>query len=324
MICRCLLSLLLLTCLVDILQADQLPLEAVEPLLPTVDESRAIRALREWSEAHRNCTAVQGKFLRIWYDDVFKVQKHAAGEFSCLGPRRGFWKFRASAQRPKAESLKRSERGESYQYQDAEPESWYWLTDRLLNIDECEKTVQFFQIPQGTVKIGFFDFGAYFKTVDSHLPLMPGIPDKQRFESIIQGCMFQFLHENETHVWIAGKPQKRKLAVNCQEFKLYLEKSPWRLKAIQLIHPGGNQSSVYVFSEVSFDPQEWNEPDLTGYQRLNDLSEAPVEWPVEARYPETRECGPVEARRPEQPGLAWFDFLNPTYTIGFALWELVH
>ncbi|QDT27830.1 hypothetical protein Enr10x_31640 [Gimesia panareensis] len=324
MICRCLLSLLLLTSLVGILQADPFPLEAVKPLVPSPDETRAIIILREWSEAHQNCTTVQGKFLRIWYDDVFKAQKHAAGEFSYLGPRRGFWKFGSPAKRPKAEWLKQSERGEPYKYEYAEPEAWYWLTDRLLRIDEAEKTVEFYRLPPGIEKTTLLGFGDFFKTVDSLLPLMPGNPNQKYLDQLTRNSYFKVLKENQTHIWIAGKPKKLRQVAMYQEFKLYLEKSPWRLKAIQLIHPGGNQSSVYIFSEVNFDPQEWDEPDLIGYKRQNDLPEAPVEWPVEARYPETTERGPVEVRRPQQPGLAWFDFLNPTYTIGFALWELVH
>lgn len=323
MLGRILLSLCLLCFLSGIVRAASLPVEAVKPAENDSHEPRAVKVLREWSATHRNCTAVQGKLLRIGYNDVFERQKHAAGEFSYLGPRRGFWKWSSPARRPNEESLKRSRRGGPYEYEDAEPEAWYWLTDRLLRIDESEKTVEFYRIPQGSVKYRLLDFGAHFRTVDRVLPLMPGMPDKQRLETLIQGCLFKVLRENETHIWIAGKPKNRRLATTFQEFKLYLEKSPWRLKAIQVIHPGGNQSNVYVFSEVSFDPQEWDEPDLTGYKQYDLMPEEPVEWPVEARYPETLERGPVEARRPEQPEPAFNLFLNPALTLGFALWELI-
>jgi len=46
------------------------------------------------------------------------------------------------------------------------------------------------------------------------------------------------LKESETHIFIAGKPIQRKHAMHFSEFKLYLEKNPWRLKAAQYIHPG--------------------------------------------------------------------------------------
>jgi hypothetical protein len=284
--------------------------EAVKPAGNDSHALQAVKIVREWSAAHQNCAAVQCKILHIWYDDVFEVQKNAAGEFSYLGPRRGFWKWNAPDQRPKEESLKWSERGKPYQYQGAEPEAWYWLTDRLLKIDESEKTVQVFPIPQGTVKFGIFDISDFLKTVDSPLLFVPGMPNKQRLESLIQGCLFEVLRENETHVWIAGAPQTKKLAARFSQFQLYLKKSPWSLKAAKVVHPGGHQESVYIFSEVSFDPQEWDEPDLTGYQQSGLMPREPVEWPV-------------EARRPEQPGLDPTLLLNPVFTLGFALWELI-
>ena len=328
MLGRTLLSLCLLCLPFGIVRADSLPVEAVKPAGNDSRAPRADKILREWSAAHQNCVAVQCKFLRIWYDDVFEVQKHAAGEFGYLGPLRGFVKWNAPAQRPKEESLKRGRRGKAYEYQDTEPEAWYWLTDRLLKIDESEKTVDIFTIPQGAIIIAFFDFGDFFKSVDSPLLFVPGMPNKKRLECMIQGSMFQVIRENKSHIWIAGKPKRRKQAAMYQEFKLYLAKAPWRLKAIQLIHPGGNQSSVYIFSEVNFEPGEWDEPDLSGYKILNDLTKEPFEWPVEARYPgpdpETRERGPIEAQRPQQPGPDWIHFLNPMFTFGFALWETVH
>ncbi|MCA9017916.1 MAG: hypothetical protein KDA77_21505, partial [Planctomycetaceae bacterium] len=98
------------------------------------------------------------------------------------------------------------------------------------------------------------------------------------------------IKETETHIWIAGKPVHKKHASCFSEFKLYLEKRPWRLKAVQYIHPGGNQSTVYLYSNIELNPLEWDEPDLTRYRSLSDrpvVSSKPVviRLPLVARKP---------------------------------------
>ena len=96
-------------------------------------------------------------------------------------------------------------------------------------------------------------------------PFIPGVPNQARFDECLKHCHFKVLKESETHIFIAGKPIQRKHAMHFSEFKLYLEKNPWRLKAAQYIHPGGNQSTVYTYSNIEINPLEWEEPDLTGY-----------------------------------------------------------
>lgn len=329
MIYRCLLSLLLLSSLTRFLQADSLPLEAVKPLLPAADdETRALRALREWSEAHRNCTRVEGKFLRIWYDDVFERLKISEGEFAYFGPRRAFCEIRPSARRIEAENRKKDHNGTPYSDETDESEGTircYWQAKRFLVLNDKEQTFEAYQYVRREARSWFLNLNLEADALFP--PFLPGNPNQQYFDQLTRNGHFKVFRESQTHIWIAGKPKEPNLVQNCQEFKLYLEKSPWRLKAIQLILPGGNQSTVYVLKDVDFNPPEWDEPDLTGYQG-QEFGGEEVEWPVEARYPgsdpETRERGPVEAQRPQQPNPDWIHFLNPMFTLGFALWEMVH
>lgn len=113
-------------------------------------------------------------------------------------------------------------------------------------------------------------------------PVLPGVPNQANFDEFISDSYLQVIRENDTHIWIAGKPKNRRYAALFNEFKLHLEKRPWRLRAVQYIHPSGQQSTVYLFSNVEFNPLEWEEPDLNGYQNLNDQ-------PIVARYPENAE-----------------------------------
>ena len=124
--------------------------------------------------------------------------------------------------------------------------------------------------------------------MDTITLILPGVPNQAKFDEFISDSDLKVIRENETHIWIAGKPKNRRHAANFCEFQLYLEKRPWRLRAVQYIHPSGNQNTVYRFSNVEFNPLEWEEPDLSEYQNLSDRPVV-VEWPEKAKTSSTQE-----------------------------------
>jgi hypothetical protein len=252
---------------------------------------RALAVLREWSEENQSFTSVRGDFHRIWYDDVFCLQKHADGEFGYLTPRHGFWRFGPPREKPKTESLKKTIQGTPYQYKEAESEQWCWQKTRLLMINGDEKKYEEFiypNLPQQREVWGFFQF-----PVDGLYPFLPGVPNQARFDDLLKHCHLKVFKESETHIWIAGKPMPIMHAQNFSEFQLYLEKSPWRLKAAQYIHPGGNQRTVYLFSNIEMNPLEWDEPDLAGYLNLSARQLVVLRPEPEVTAPEVTEDGAV-------------------------------
>ncbi|WP_298869133.1 hypothetical protein [uncultured Gimesia sp.] len=250
-------------------------------------EQRAIDVLREWSAENVTCTAVRGDFKRYWYDDVFRVQKHGKGQFGYRGPRHGFWRIEPANLDPLSVIRKKTRDGKPYTYKDAESEKWRWQKTRILDIHEEDKHYEEYTYPEKIeetkqkVSWWFFDFDFNF-TADWPSPFLPGVPNQAKIEDLIKNSYLKVVKESETQIIIAGKPIRRKDAANYSEFKLLLEKNPWRLSATQYIHPGGNQSTVYVFSNIEMNPEEWDEPDLTGYEKL---SVNIRDYPVEARKP---------------------------------------
>ncbi|QDT41801.1 hypothetical protein Pan241w_18650 [Gimesia alba] len=246
-------------------------------------KQRAIKVLREWSDENLSFTSVRGKFHRIWYDDIFRVQKHADGEFGYFGPRHGFLRMGPPAQKPGVESLKKTPEGKPYEYKDSESEEYLWLKTRLLILYDEEKTVQEWIYANQPKRKEGEDWGFldlfYEISADGVSPFLPGVPNQARFDDWLKYSHFKVIKETETHIWIAGKPSKKDHRILFSEFKLYLEKRPWRLKAVQYIHPGENQSTVYTYSHIEMNPLEWDEPDLSGYQN-------PTERPLVARRPE--------------------------------------
>ncbi|QDT98513.1 hypothetical protein [Gimesia aquarii] len=251
-------------------------------------EQRAIDVLREWSAQHVTCTAVRGDFKRLWYDDVFRVQKHGKGQFGYLSPRHGFWKIEPAKLDPSSVTRKQTSDGKPYTYKDAESEHWRWQKTRLLTIQEEEKHYEEFytyvdkiEEPKQKVSWWFFDFD-FVLTADFPSPFLPGVPNQARVDDLFKNSYLKVVKESETQIIIAGKPIRRENAPNCIEFKLLLEKQPWRLRATQYIHLGGNSHSVYIFSNIEMNPLEWDEPDLSGYQNC---TEKIRNSPLEARKP---------------------------------------
>jgi hypothetical protein len=150
-------------------------------------------------------------------------------------------------------------------------------------IDEEEKTVQewiYANLPKRKEGEGWGFLDLFYEiSADGISPFLPGVPNQARFNDWLKHCDFKVFRQSETHIWITGTPLKKDYRILFSEFKLHFEKRPWRLKAVQYIHSGGNQSTVYTYSNIEMNPLEWDEPDLSGYQN-------PAEQPVVARRPE--------------------------------------
>lgn len=275
-------------------------------------EQRARKVLREWSEECLSFTGVQGEIFRIDYDDVFRIQKHSVGTFGYLGPQHSFVRFSPAQKAPDPDSLKKTSKGEPYTYKEGYSEEWRWQKSCVRCIDHKEKKYEEYKIvicPPSDSEPKLFDFGWCFAEMDNMAPVLPGVPNQSNFDEFISDSYLQVIRENDTHIWIAGKPKNRRYAALFMEFKLHLEKRPWRLRAVQFIHPSGQQSTVYRFSNVEFNPLEWEEPDLSGYQNLS-------ERPVVVEWPEKKETSSIQEEAGSQVNWA-------AIRAGFAMLSLI-
>ncbi|WP_417387748.1 hypothetical protein [Gimesia sp.] len=251
-------------------------------------EQRAREVLREWSEECLSFTGVRGEFLRIDYDDVFEQEKHSVGSFGYLSSQHAFIQVRPAPQKPDPDSLKKTNDGRPYEYKEAINDEWRWQKSCVRNIDHMEKTYDEYKInncPPSDSEPKWYEF---IFEIDNIAPILPGVPNQAKFDEFISESFLKVVGENDTHIIIAGKPKNRRFAANFREFKLRLEKRPWRLKAVQYIYPSGNQSAVYLFSHVEFNPLEWDEPDLCGYRNILDRPVV-VRWPEKAKTSSTQE-----------------------------------
>lgn len=251
------------------------PITASKPKFDPIQDSeqRAIKVLREWSEECQTFTSVRGDFHRIWYDDIFRLQKHAEGQFGYLGSCHGFFQFKSPKQKLKVEDLKTFQ-GKFYEYKDHESEEWRWQKTQLIIIHNEQKEYEEIKYDLNSNRLK--SLRCLFN-IDTMLPFLPGLPNKSVMKDCVENCWLKVLKESDTHIWIAGNPHHySNYATYFNEFKLYLEKRPLRLLAVQYSYPGRNSYAVYIFSNIEINPLEWDEPDLTEYRKLSERIDSSV------------------------------------------------
>ncbi|WP_298867252.1 PASTA domain-containing protein [uncultured Gimesia sp.] len=207
-----------------VLQVQQLP--------PALEE-----ILKNWERESKKINKLQGKHTRYWYDDVFQVEKHSEGKFYYEQPDKGRIDITPTEIPKGAQGRKKNAKGISYQLKPGDNERWICDGNRIFSIDEQEKTYEVYPIPLERR-------GA--NIMEGPLPFLFGMPAKVAKKRYF----LKLLIDEPTRIVIAVKPRRRADAANYSEAKVMLNPKTYLPSAVQLIHPGGNQSTVYTFSDV--------------------------------------------------------------------------
>src|SRR5690606_38106001 len=113
---------------------------------------------------------------------------------------------------------------------------------------------------------------------------------------------------------VAAKPRRRADAANYREAKIKLDPKTYLPAAVQLIHPSGNQSTVYIFSDVVANKNRiidriWGidpfTPKLAGYRLEGKVVAAAGEENVERPV---QQAAPVQQATFKVPNMVRHDF----------------
>ena len=206
-----------------------LKVQQVEPALDAI--------LKNWERESKKIQKLEGKHTRYWYDDVFQVEKHSVGKFYYEQPDKGHIDITPLEIAAGAQGKKRNAKGKPYQLKPGDNERWICDGNRIFSIDEHEKTYEVYPIPLERR-------GA--NIMEGPLPFLFGMPAdvaKKRY-------YLKLVLNEPARIVIAVKPRRRADAANYSEAKVMLDPKTYLPSAVQLIHPGGNQSTVYTFSDV--------------------------------------------------------------------------
>ncbi len=205
----------------------------VEQQLPAALE----KILENWERESAKIEKLEGNHLRREYDDVFQIEKKSEGRFYYEQPDKGRIDIAGMKIPEGAKSDKPNDKGDFYALKPGQDERWICDGKRIFSIDENEKKYEVFPIPLERRGVNI---------MEGPLPFLFGMPAKvakQRY-------FLKLLVNTPEQIIIAAKPRRRADAANYREAKIKLNPKTYLPEAVQLIHPSGNQSTVYIFSNV--------------------------------------------------------------------------
>ena len=195
------------------------------------------KILKDWENNSKKIEKLEGSHTRYWYDDVFQVEKLSKGKFYYEHPDKGRIDI-TGAEVPKgAQGKKRNKQGKPYQLKPGENERWICDGKRIFSINEDEKSYEVYPIPLNAR-------GA--NIMEGPLPFLFGMPA----ETAKKRYFLKLMENSPQRIIIAVKPRRRADAENYSEAKVMLNPQTFLPSAVQLIHPGGNQTTVYTFEKV--------------------------------------------------------------------------
>ncbi|WP_299463511.1 PASTA domain-containing protein [uncultured Gimesia sp.] len=213
-------------------QGNQLPAPADEVLPKDLEN-----ILEKWAVESGKINKLEGSHTRYWYDDVFQVEKLSKGKFYYEQPDKGRIDITGEEVPKGAQGKKRNAKGQPYQLKPGDNERWICDGNRIFSINEDDKSYEVYPIPLGAR-------GA--NIMEGPLPFLFGMPAavaKKRY-------FLKLLEHSPQRIIIAVKPRRQSDAANYSEAKVMLDSNTYLPHAVQLIHPGGNQSTVYTFQDV--------------------------------------------------------------------------
>ncbi|WP_417384593.1 hypothetical protein [Gimesia sp.] len=193
--------------------------------------------LENWERESAKIQKLEGNHIRREYDDVFQVEKQSEGKFYYEHPDKGRIDIAGKKIPEGAKSDKPNNKGGFYALKPGNDERWICDGKRIFSIDENEKKYEVYPIPlerRGT------------NIMEGPLPFLFGMPAnvaKQRY-------FLKLLVNTPDQIIIAAKPRRRLDSQNYREAKIKLDPKTYLPAAVQLIHPSGNQSTVYIFENV--------------------------------------------------------------------------
>lgn len=229
------------------------------------------KLLSDWERGSKAIKTLHGRHQRRIYDDTFKVEKLAQGEFWYSGPDKGridiskievTAKMQADRKNPAAK-VERDADGKPYALKSDEDRRWICDGTRLFDIDDERKEALITDLPPESR-------GA--NIMNTPLPFLFGMPPKgaiQRYEIKIDDINDK---ANPKYALLTVLPRWPRDARNWKKAQVYLNTENYLPIAVKLIDPAGTKRTVYTF----FDPKinkrggwfnnDFWKPKLKGYQ----------------------------------------------------------
>lgn len=116
------------------------------PSGPPLAASELDTILKEWESAASRIRRLDCDFSRFQYDPDFEIEKRGTGSLAVDRTGRAFYKIAPTVIRPGALGRKFGKDGSRLQLQADRAERWYWTSDRVIRVDDVERTFDEFAL----------------------------------------------------------------------------------------------------------------------------------------------------------------------------------
>lgn len=229
------------------------------------------KLLSDWERGSAQIKTLQGRHERRIYDDTFKVEKLANGEFYYSGPDKGridiskieITKKMVDARNDPSARVERDASGKPYTLKSDENRRWICDGARLFDIDDQRKEAMVTNLPPESR-------GA--NIMNTPLPFLFGLPPERALERY--SIKINDINEksNPPYADLTVHPRWPRDARNWKEARIYLNTENYLPIAVKLIDPAETKRTVYTFRDPKINRRnlpfvgKWWEPKLNGYQ----------------------------------------------------------
>ena len=221
---------------------------AAQPAAPSasVADPALDKVLDEWFKSSKLIKKLEGEHRRFVYDFTFGVVKKAEGEFYYEAPDKGRIdivgiKVTPGAVTNKANPITRQPT--AFSEQSDMPQRWICDGAKVVQIDDAQKTVETYPIPESS---------RGQQIMDGPLPFLFGMPPekaKQRYQ-------MRLVDTTPTKYIIQVLPRLPQDSSNYKWAVVILERKTMLPEAVQMIDPAETTETVYTFPKVVKNPTE--------------------------------------------------------------------
>lgn len=254
---------------------------AAAQLRVAMPDPALLQILQDWETAASKIRRIDCAFKRIVYDETFETEKRAIGELSLESPKSAKYALRPAAISNGEVSRKKNSRGEPFKVIDDVAEHWHWTGAQVIKINEASRTYESISLPLEPLAESSGRFWSQYQNATAAWcnefwlarPFLLGLPT----EEMLRRFKITLGQQTETELWLDLEPRWSMDKMNYQKARLILDRKLMVPKAIQVVDPTGNKTTVHVILNMRINAprppkDDLGEPNLEGYRRLLLLS----------------------------------------------------
>ncbi len=234
-----------------------------------------LRVLQFWEKSSSRIKKLRGKHHRIILNHTFKTEMQSRGVFYYEGPDKGRMDIEPINIQDGAKSKRIDPTtNKPYMLDTDRAEKWICDGKKIWEIDEKEKIATQIDVPpthQGQ------------NIMEGPLPFLFGMPAEMA-QDRYELSFVKPLNADRQFIWLEIKPRWKQDSANWSVARLRIDKKTFLPNAVQMVEPGGNLETTYIFEDLVVNGLQmpWRDPfqpNLRGY-KLNVLAGGGPQKPV--------------------------------------------